>query len=121
LIAADVPASNRQAECNKRRLNCRQRELDDQATNRTTTDRAKALERQIAFVKDKPVVVGHANPLGATLSNLFGAKIDDLTSWQQAIVALAFEVCLVFMMIGYTVLGEVATVSGATEPSKAPE
>jgi hypothetical protein len=42
---------------------------------------------------DKPIAVGHANPLGATLSNLFGAKIDNLTPWQHAIVALAFELC----------------------------
>jgi hypothetical protein len=133
--AAEVAASNRQAECDKRGPNCRQRELDDQdaarrlaeaTTNKATTDRAKALEVRIAAVEgklDKPVAVGHANPLGATLSNLFGAKIDNLTSWQQAIVALAFELCLVGMMVGYTVLGEVATPEpvAATEPTKFPE
>jgi hypothetical protein len=67
-----VAANNRQAECDKRGPNCRQRELDEQdaarrlaeaTTSKATTDRAKALEGQIAAVKgnlDKPVAVDHA-------------------------------------------------------------
>jgi hypothetical protein len=131
--AADVAASNRQAECDKRGPNCRQRELDDQVAARrlaeataskATTDRAKELEGQISTVKgelDKPVAVGHANPLGNALSNLLGAKIDNLLSWQQALVAFVFEVCLVGMMISYTALGEVATVPEAAKIPEPPE
>jgi hypothetical protein len=128
--AADVSAANREIECEKRGPNCRQRELDDQeaarklaeaTSNKATTDRARSLETQIAAVKvklDKPAAVGHANPLGAALANILGAAPDNLTSWQQAIVALAFEICLVGMMVGYTVLGEVAAVPEPPKPAE---
>jgi hypothetical protein len=128
--AAEVAASNRQAECDKRGPNCRQRELDDQetarklaeaTTNKATTDRANLLESQIAAVKtklDKPVAIGQANPLGAALANIIGYAPDNLTSWQQAIIALAYELCLVGMMVGYTVLSEVAAMPQPSKPAK---
>jgi hypothetical protein len=126
--AADIATNNRTIECNKRGPNCRQRELDDEAAARAlasatsakaTTDRAKTLEGQIAAVQarlDAPKeAVGHANPLGAALANMIGSGADVLTAWQQAIIALVFELCLVGMMVGYTVLGEVSK-PGTAEP-----
>ena len=49
--------------------------------------------------------VGAVNPLGTALANLIGSAADVLTSWQQAIVALVFELCLVGVMVIYELLG----------------
>jgi hypothetical protein len=117
--AADASTSNKIAECDKRGPNCRQRELDEAAaaTNlaivtaaKTTTERARQLETDIATVKAKlaqpaNTVVGAVNPLGTALANLIGSAADVLTSWQQAIVALVFELCLVGVMVIYELLG----------------
>jgi hypothetical protein len=81
--------------------------------------------------------VGAVNPLGTALANLIGSAADVLTSWQQAIVALVFELCLVGVMVIYELLGHSklsasehetteakdtppATASIARSPSKAP-
>ena len=53
-----------------------------------------------AAVKD-----GAVNPLGTALANLIGSTAEVLTSWQQAIVALVFELCLVGVMVIYEILG----------------
>jgi hypothetical protein len=117
--AADTAASNKIAECDKRGPNCRQRELDEAAaaTNlatvtaaKTATERARQLETDIAAVKAKltqpaNTEVGTVNPLGTALANLIGSAADVLTSWQQAIVALVFELCLVGVMVIYELLG----------------
>jgi hypothetical protein len=117
--AADTAASNKIAECDKRGPNCRQRELDEAAaaTNlatvtaaKTATERARQLEMDIAIVKAKlaqpaSTEVGAVNPLGTALANLIGSAADVLTSWQQAIVALVFELCLVGVMVIYELLG----------------
>ena len=93
----------------KRGPNCRQRELDEAAaaTNlanvtaaKTATERARQLESEIATVKAKlaqpaNAEVGAVNPLGTALANMIGSAADVLTSWQQATVALVFELCLV--------------------------
>jgi hypothetical protein len=149
--AADTAASNKIAECDKRGPNCRQRESDEAAaaTNlatvtaaKTATERARQLEADIAAVKAKlaqPIntEVGTVNPLGTALANLIGSAADVLTSWQQAIVALVFELCLVGVMVIYELLGHskqpanehkttdvkdtaVATASTARPASKAP-
>jgi hypothetical protein len=149
--AADTAASNKIAECDKRGPNCRQRELDEAAaaTNlatvtaaKTATERARQLETDIAAVKAKltqpaNTEVGTVNPLGTALANLIGSAADVLTSWQQAIVALVFELCLVGVMVIYELLGHsklparehtttevkdtpAATASIARSPSKAP-
>ena len=49
--------------------------------------------------------MGAVNPLGTALANLIGSAADVLTSWQQAIVALVFELCLVGVMVIYELLG----------------
>jgi hypothetical protein len=117
--AADTSTSNKIAECDKRGPNCRQRELDEAAaaTNlanvtaaKTATERARKLEADIAAVKAKLAQPGNAevgavNPLGTALANLIGSAADVLTSWQQAIVALVFELCLVGVMVIYELLG----------------
>jgi hypothetical protein len=117
--AADTSTSNKIAECDKRGPNCRQRELDEvaAATNlvsvaaaKTATERARKLESDIAAVKTKlaqptNAEIGTVNPLGTALANLIGSAADVLTSWQQAIVALVFELCLVGVMVIYELLG----------------
>lgn len=117
--AADTATSNKIAECDKRGPNCRQRELDEAAaaTNlanvtaaKTATERSRQLETDIAIVKAKLAQptnseVGAVNPLGTALANLIGSAADVLTSWQQAIVALVFELCLVGVMVIYELLG----------------
>ena len=117
--AADTATGNKTAECDKRGPNCRQRELDEAAaaTNlatvaaaKTATDRARKLEADIAAMKAKlaqpgTATVGAVNPLGTALANLIGSAADVLTSWQQAIVALVFELCLVGVMVIYELLG----------------
>jgi hypothetical protein len=108
---------------------------------KTATERARQLETDIATVKAKlsqpaNTVVGAVNPLGTALANLIGSAADVLTSWQQAIVALVFELCLVGVMVIYELLGHsklpapaeatevkdtpVATASIARPSSKAP-
>ena len=130
--AADTSTSNKIAECDKRGPNCRQRELDEAAaaTNlatvtaaKTATQRARQLEADIASVKAKlaqPISteVGAVNPLGTALANLIGSAADVLTSWQQAIVALVFELCLVGVMVIYELLSHSkppAQTAGAAE------
>jgi hypothetical protein len=117
--AADTATSNKIAECDKRGPNCRQRELDEAAaaTNlatvtaaKTATQRARQLEADIATVKAKlaqpsNTEVGAVNPLGTALANLIGSTAEVLTSWQLAIVALVFELCLVGVMVIYELLG----------------
>jgi hypothetical protein len=77
---------------------------------KTATERARQLETDIAAVKAKlaqpsNTEVGTINPLGTALANLIGSAADVLTSWQQAIVALVFELCLVGVMVIYELLG----------------
>jgi hypothetical protein len=129
--AADTSTSNKIAECDKRGPNCRQRELDEAAaaTNlanvtaaKTATERARKLEADIAAVKAKLAQPGNAevgavNPLGTALANLIGSAADVLTSWQQAIVALVFELCLVGVMVIYELLGH----TKQQEPAEATE
>ena len=117
--AADTSTSNKIAECDKRGPNCRQRELDEAAatTNlanvtaaKTATVRARQLEMDIAGVKARlaqptSTEVGAVNPLGTALANLIGSTAEVLTSWQLAIVALVFELCLVGVMVIYELLG----------------
>jgi hypothetical protein len=80
------------------------------AAAKTATDRARKLEADIAGVKARLAqpgtsTVGAVHPLGTALANLIGSAADVLTSWQQAIVALVFELCLVGMMVIYELLG----------------
>ena len=134
--AADTATSNKIAECDKRGPNCRQRELDEAAAAthlanvtaaKTATDRARKLEADIATVKVKlaqptNTEVGTVNPLGTALANLIGSAADVLTSWQQAIVALVFELCLVGVMVIYELLGHskqpAAQEMGASAPAE---
>ena len=57
------------------------------------------------MVQSGTATVGAVNPLGTALANLIGSAADVLTSWQQAIVALVFELCLVGVMVIYELLG----------------
>ena len=98
----------REAECDKRGPNCRQRELDEQAAatalrdvtaHKATTDAAKRYEAQIGAVKAKlaspeGAAIAHANPLGNALALIIGTAADVLTARMQAIIALVFDLCL---------------------------
>ena len=131
--AADAATASKIAECDGikgRGPLCKQWERDEAAAAtklaevtaaKATTDMAKGYETQIAAVQAKlgqPIAehVGAANPLGRVLENMIGSAADTLTAWQQAIVALVFELCLVGAMVGFAVLGEVSPAPAKTEP-----
>ena len=111
----------REAECEKRGSNCRQRELDEQAAatalrevtaHKAASDAAKRYEAQIGAVKAKlaspeGAAIAHANPLGNTLALIIGTAADVLTARMQAIIALVFDLCLVGLMVGVEALGHV--------------
>jgi hypothetical protein len=111
----------REAECDKRGSNCRQREMDEQTAatalreataNKAATDAAKRYEAQIGAVKAKlagpeGAAIAHANPLGHALALIIGSAADVLTARMQAIIALVFDLCLVGLMIGVEALGHV--------------
>jgi uncharacterized protein YjiS (DUF1127 family) len=119
--ALPTAKQTRQAECDKRGPNCRQRELDEQAAatalrevtaHKATTDAAGRYEVQIGAVKAKLAAsdgpaIAHANPLGNALALIIGTAADVLTARMQAIIALVFDLCLVGLMIGVEALGHV--------------
>jgi hypothetical protein len=141
--AADAATASRQAECDKRGPLCKQWERDEAAAAtrladvtaaKAQTDRTTKLEAEIAAVRAKlsgsdKEAVSEANPLGKALANIIGGAAATLTSWQQAIVAAVFELCLVGVMVIYELLGQrtrplatqLATVSvlRPTEPLRA--
>jgi hypothetical protein len=72
------------------------------------TERAAQLDTDAARVRAKLAKaprVQNANPLGAVLEHMIGATAAALTVWQQAIVAVVFELCLVAVMVIYELLG----------------
>jgi hypothetical protein len=123
--AVTTTTNRRVAECgqfNEKRGNlCKQREAEEataatsratSAAAKATTDTARRYEAQIAAIKQRQSsasgeAVGSENPLGKALANIIGSTADTLTSWQQAVIALVFELCLVGLMVGHTTLGEV--------------
>jgi hypothetical protein len=117
--AADTASTNRNAECDKRGNNCRQREIDEQAAAtrlaaasaaKASTDRAAKLEASIATVRVKlskgGELVANPNPLLATLTAIFGEAAAALTAWQQVVVATVFEFCLAAIMVSIVLFGE---------------
>jgi hypothetical protein len=118
--AADAATASKGAECDKRGPLCKQWERDEAAAAarladvtaaKATTDRATKLEVEIARVLAKLSgsdgdAVTEANPLGKALENIIGGAAATLTSWQQAIVAAVFELCLVGVMVIYELLGQ---------------
>jgi hypothetical protein len=123
--ASTTATGRRIAECGanneKRGKFCKEREADEAeaatklantAAAKATTDTARRYEAQIAAIKQRQATasgeaVGSANPLGKALANIIGSTADTLTSWQQAVIALVFELCLVGLMVGHTALSEV--------------
>jgi hypothetical protein len=99
---------------------CRQREIEDSdaaaklattTANRSTTDRARDLEAQIAKVKARLTNsenVGSVNPLALAVSRIVPALGDGVGPMMQAAVALVFELCIIGMMVGFELMGHVA-------------
>jgi hypothetical protein len=108
----------RTAECDRRGPKCRERESEEQAkrdglaaalTNQALTNQARKLDTDAARVRAKLAnapKVQNANPLGAALEQMIGATAATLTAWQQTIVAVVFELCLVGVMVIYELLGQ---------------
>jgi hypothetical protein len=132
---ADAATKSREAECGttekQRGGNCRAREADERTANKAladataakaTTDTARRYEAHIAAIKQRMTVesgepVGHANPLAAALSSLWGAAGGALTAWHKFIIAVTYELCLVGAMVLHTTLGEVSRHKSAPEAS----
>jgi len=118
--AANTATDRRRAECGenneKRGPLCKQREAEDAAAatnlatttaNKSTTDRARGLEAQIARVKEelgKSENVGAVNPLTHALSQIIPSLGEGVGSKMQATIAFVFELCIVGMMLGYEVI-----------------
>lgn len=120
--AAKAASEQRAAECRngdpaQRGKNCRAREADERAAldrlaevsiNKAMTDRAAALEAQIAEVRARLSAsesVHSPNPFQAALVNLFGPSGAKLATWQAVVVAGVFELCLVFCAVMFETLG----------------
>ena len=119
--AANTATDRRKAECGenneKRGPLCRQREMEDAeaasklaitTANKSTTDRARDLESQIAKVKADLVNsenVSAINPLAHALSQIIPGLGEGIGAIMQATIALVFELCIVGMMVGYEVMG----------------
>jgi len=118
--AANTATDRRRAECGenneKRGPLCKQREAEDAAAatnlaattaNKSTTDRARGLEAQIARVKEelgKSENIGAVNPLAHALSQIIPGLGEGIGSKMQATIAFVFELCIVGMMLGYEVI-----------------
>jgi hypothetical protein len=122
--AANTATDRRKAECGenneKRGPLCRQREIEDSdaaaklanaTANKSTTDRARDLEGQIAKVKAKLANsenVGSINPLAHALSQIIPGLGDGIGAMMQAAIALVFELCIIGMMVGFELMGHAA-------------
>jgi hypothetical protein len=119
--AANTATDRRKVECGdnneKRGPLCRQREIEDfdaaaklatTTANKSTTDRARDLEAQIARVKARLTNsenVGSVNPLALAVSWIVPGLGDGIGPMMQAAVALVFELCIIGMMVGYELMG----------------
>ena len=120
--AVDAAATAKERECGngdpkQRGKFCREKEetergagdmLRKATAEKATTDRASKIEDDIRALRDRLSIgetLASANPLGNALSLLIGSAADVLTVRLQAIVALAFELCLVGLMVSYEAMG----------------
>jgi hypothetical protein len=115
--AADTAKNNREAECNKRGNNCRQREIDEQTaanalteaqTNKDATDRFDQIEVDLKRLRSQKGEnsVGAAEPMKALLADIMGVKWATLlTAWQKVVFAVIYDICMVASIIGIEVLG----------------
>ena len=122
--AANTATDRRKAECGenneKRGPLCRQREMEDSdataklataTANKSTTDRARDLEAQIAKVKARLTNsqnVGSINPLAHALSQIIPGLGDGIGAMMQAAIALVCELCIIGMMVGFELMGHAA-------------
>jgi hypothetical protein len=108
----------RSSECDKRGPFCRQRETDEKAardtlnevlSRRELTKQAAEWSRLADVERVKLATappVENPNPLGHALELIVGTAAATLTAWQQATVALVFELCLVGVMVVFELLGQ---------------
>jgi hypothetical protein len=105
--AADTATKNREAECDKRGPNCRQRELDEQTaadklatatTAKAITDQAAKLDSDAAAIRaqlGKAPAVKDANPLGNALARLMPwLPAASAATIQQAVVSAIAELLI---------------------------
>jgi hypothetical protein len=91
--------------------------------NKSTTDRARDLESQIAKVKAEVVTsqnVSAINPLAHALSQIIPGLGDGIGAMMQATIALVFELCIIGMMVGFELMGH-ASPSQPNARAEAPE
>jgi hypothetical protein len=118
--AADTATKNREAECEKRGPNCRQREIDEQAaadklttatTNKATTDRAAKLEADAAAIRkrlDTTPPVASVNPLAETLGRIFALPAETAATAQQVAMVVVVELLIAFALVAWELLAHPA-------------
>ncbi len=123
---------SRAAECDKRGPECRKREAEEVSARNTLTaihgrhaltETAAQIDRQIDQERAKIAKAPPVNtpdPLGKALELIIGKGAAMLTAWQQAIVAIVFELCLVGLMVGYELLGQPAAMKAPTRDAPRP-
>jgi hypothetical protein len=105
--AADTATKNREAECDKRGPNCRQREIDEQGaadklatatTAKAITDQAAKLDNGAAAIRAQLAnvpAVKEANPLGSALARLMPwLPAASAATIQQAVVSAIAELLI---------------------------
>jgi hypothetical protein len=112
-------AAARASECKKRGDNCREREAAERKTladleaaskNKAASDRASALDADIAALNAKIENAGpilEAKPQGfARLFDVPVSKSSLLSAWQNLAMAITAEMLFAFSMIAFVVLGK---------------
>jgi hypothetical protein len=126
--AADTATKNREAECEKRGPNCRQREIDEQSAAtalagvtvaKAATDQAAKLDDKADTIRkrlNKAAPVASVNPLADTLGRIFSMQADDAATWQQVATVVVVELLIAFALIAWELLtprGQPQSVGGS--------
>ena len=97
---------------------CRRRESEEAdarsaltavLANKGLTDRLAKLDVEVATIRkrlDRAPLVQRPNPLAAALETMLGTGAATVASWQQAVIAAAFELFLVGLLVGFELLRE---------------
>jgi hypothetical protein len=104
--AADTATKNREVECAKRGMNCRQRELDEQvaadklataSTNKAATDRAAQLDAEATIIRARLVkapAVKEANTFGKALGRILPLSAATAATAQQWLMSAIVELLI---------------------------
>src|SRR5262245_3953686 len=120
---ANTAKQARAGECERRGPVCRQKEeaeataikeLAKAEENKAATDRANEIDRQLKRLRANKTEhgIGAADPLKALLASAIGAWADMLTAWQKLLVAFAYDLGLITMLILAEIMGHIEVPRG---------